>query len=256
MNALSYHARTFVFGIGFATLTPMTGGCEDDSQSAQQQAMDVRIYGEEFIEEGISAQDLQDGWSLHFDHFIVDVQEITVAGVPFGDPAPLNIAVPTQGQGQVLSTAPVPTGSHTHSSFSIVGLQVTGTARKDGVTKSFDWSFEQATHYNHCESTTLVVPVQDPAQRPKFEITVHADHLFYDSLVAEEPRLLFQPLADADRNGDSIISKEELLVTDIGGYDPGSAGGVDNLWAWLIAQSRTLGHVDGEGHCHAQARTF
>jgi hypothetical protein len=85
-----------------------------------------------------------------------------------------------------------------------------------------------------------------------FQITVHADHLFYDSLVSEEPQLLFQPLADADADQDGDITTEELGATDIGAYDPGNED-LDDLWSFLMAQSRTLGHVDGEGHCQASA---
>lgn len=84
-----------------------------------------------------------------------------------------------------------------------------------------------------------------------FQITVHADHLFSDSLVSSEPKVLFQPLADADSDGDGALSEAELVAADVGAYDPGSEDGIDDLWAWLGAQVRTLGHVDGEGHCTA-----
>jgi hypothetical protein len=29
----------------------------------------------------------------------------------------------------------------------------------------------------------------------------------------------------------------------------GSRGGVEDLWAYLEAQSTLVGHIDGEGHC-------
>ncbi len=49
-----------------------------------------------------------------------------------------------------------------------------------------------------------------------------------------------------------MLTRAELEAAGIGAYDPGNAD-VDDLWAWLVAQSATLGHVDGEGHCDAAA---
>jgi hypothetical protein len=51
--------------------------------------------------------------------------------------------------------------------------------------------------------------------------SVHADHLFYDSLVSEEPQLLFQPHANANANADTDadgqVTKAELSVAEISG---------------------------------------
>ena len=116
-------------------------------------------------------------------------------------------------------------------------------------TKTFHWVFDHTTTYHGCETTTSV----EDGGTSTFQITVHADHLFYDSLVSEEPDLLFGALADADEDGDGEITEEELSEADIGAYDPGSEDGIDDLWAFLNAQAKTLGHVDGEGHCHAEA---
>ena len=49
-----------------------------------------------------------------------------------------------------------------------------------------------------------------------------------------------------------ITTSAELEAADIGSYDPGSDAAGNNLWSWLVAQGRTLGHVDGEGHCDAR----
>ena len=81
-------------------------------------------------------------------------------------------------------------------------------------------------------------------------MTVHADHLFYDSLVSEEPELRFDALAAADTDMNDQITEAELAAAGVGSYDVGNED-VDDLWSWLVAHSRTLGHVDGEGHCDA-----
>jgi hypothetical protein len=122
---------------------------------------------------------------------------------------------------------------------------VSGTGTKAGVSKSFEWTFDTPTKYSNCQL--------ELEEGQGFQITVHADHLFYDSLISEDPGVRFQALADADTDGDGVITQSELAATDIGSYDPGSEG-VEDLWAWLVAQSQTMGHFNGEGHCDASAQ--
>lgn len=204
----------------------------------------VTIYGEEFIEEGIPAADVGDGWAIFFDQFAVTVTGIEVGGVAIADPAPLDISVATQGAGQVLGTASTDSGEHAEAKFTLGHIQLKGRGGKDGVTKSFDWAFHRPVQYANCEATTMV----PEGGTGTLQITVHADHFFYDSLVSAEPAVLFQALADADANGDGVIAQTELAARNIGSYDPGNED-ISDLWSWLLAQSRTLGHVDGESHC-------
>ena len=224
-------------------------GCSDEDEpgGGGQGSVSVTAYGEAFIEEGIPASELADGWAISFDTFTVSVSDVVIGGktMPASDPVELTAA--SNGQGKVLATALVPAGEHTGSSFVISRVVLSGEATKDGVTKTFAWTFDQSTHYGACSTTTSVVN----AQAATFQITVHADHLFYDSLVSEEPDLRFQAFADADTDGDHAITQAELEAAGVGAYDVGSAGDVTSLWGFLVAQSRTLGHVDGEGHCEA-----
>jgi len=221
-------------------------GCAEETGT-----VNVTVYGEDFIEKGIPAEEMADGWAVTFDKFMVTVEDVTIAGVMLPDGTPMDISSDTMGAGHAFDTAEVEAGSHTGSSFVIGNVEVAGSATKDGVTKTFAWTFEGKTQYTACEATTEVTEDTDGA----FEITVHGDHFFFDSLASEDPSVVFQGLADADADGDDAITQEELAAADIGAYDPGSAGGVDNLWAWLTAQSRQLGHVDGEGHCDAAPHT-
>lgn len=207
----------------------------------------VTAYGESFIEDGIPAPDVGDGWAVDFSRFEVSIRDVTVAGTAIEVPAAIDLSASSSGAGHELGSALVGAGKHTGASFTIARVEVVGTATKGTATKSFDWVFDRATRYERCDTTTHVTD----GGRATFQITVHADHLLYDSLVSSEPEVLFQPLADADADGDGVITQPELAARDIGGYDPGSEDGVDDLWAWLNALARTLGHVDGEGHCHA-----
>jgi hypothetical protein len=208
----------------------------------------VSVYGEDFIEVGIPAEAMADGWSVVFDHFDVTVEEVTVGGVAFADGDPVDLTEDSGGTGHALTTALVPPGSHTGPSYAITRVDASGTATMGMVTKTFDWEFTGETHYEDCETTTDVT-----SDGGRFQVTVHADHFFYDSLVSEDPDLRFQALADADTDGDGAITRAELEATDVGAYDVGSEGDVTDLWAWLVAQNRTLGHVDGEGHCDAHS---
>ena len=221
--------------------------CSQASE-ANEEEVAVTVYGEEFIEEGIPSSEMADGWSVTFDTFLVTVKDVTIADVTLTDFEPIDIANKTDGMGHTLATPTVPAGEHSGSQFTISRVEMAGSASKEGITKNFAWTFEQETHYTNCQTTTSV----GPEERATFQITVHADHFFYDSLVAEEPQVVFQALADADSDEDGTITRAELEATGIGSYDPGNDDTVNDLWTWLEAQSRTLGHVDGEGHCDAQ----
>lgn len=215
--------------------------------SAGEGSIDVSIYGESFIEDGIPAAEVEDGWSVVFEHFRVTVGDITIAGQTLSELDPVDLTQPSSGEGQKLGTVLASAGEHGHPSLTISRIEVEGSARKDEQEKTFHWIFDQPTRLSDCETTTRVTE----GEAARFQITIHADHLLYDSLVSAEPRLLFGPLADADADEDGEIAEQELRGTELGAYDPGSEGGVDDLWSYLSALAVTVGHVDGEGHCHA-----
>lgn len=234
--------------IVFAALSLVGGLCACDMQAS---AVDITAYGEEFIEEGIAADEMNDGWAIAFDVFDVAVSDVHLGDTSIDADTTVDLTESSGGDGHVLQSEMVPVGRYTNSRFTLGPMTVSGTATKGDDTLTFDWTFEDEVTYDECETTT---EVQADAERPStFQITVHADHLFYDSLVADEPQLLFQALADADVDANGAITQEELAATDIGAYDPGSDDGIDDLWAFLNKQSQTVGHVDGEGHCRSAA---
>src|SRR5690606_30207004 len=202
-------------------------------------------YGESFVEDGIPADAVADGWAVGFSRFEVGIRDVMISDTPISVPAAIERAAPSSGDGHELGSALVPDGEHAARRFTTARPVPHGTAEKDGETKAFAWRFDAPTHYSECDATIVVTD----GEVATFQITVHADHLLYDSLVAEEPALRFQALADADADEDGEITESELAVTDIGAYDPGNEAEIDTLWEWLVAASRTVGHVDGEGHC-------
>lgn len=219
-----------------------TGACKSASATAV-----VTAYGEEFIEEGIPAEAVDDAWAISFERFEVTLREIRIDGVELAGTHVVDLSESSRGAGHELGTLELENPGEEAPTFVIARLDISGSARMGDEEKTFSWVFANEVVYDECETTTE----PSESERATFQITVHADHLFYDSLVAEEPRLLFQPLADADHDDDGNIEQAELAETDIGAYDPGSAGGIANLWAFLEAQAATLGHVDGEGHCRS-----
>ncbi len=207
--------------------------------------VEVRAWGEDFIEQGIPAEELADGWMIEFERFEVTISDISIAESTLDDPAPVNLAEPSDGAGHELGRTLAPTGGYEDASFEITRVEVVGSASNaGGETKTFTWVFDEPTRYTDCETTTRV----ESEGVAEFQITVHADHLFYDSLVAEEPDLRFQPIADADADANGEVTAEELSAAGLGGYDPGNLA-IDDLWSFLAAQAGSMGHIDGEGHC-------
>jgi hypothetical protein len=208
--------------------------------------VEVRIYGEAFIEEGIPAAELADGWEIGFDRFEVELRDVSVAGVSVETPDAFDLAEPSEGRGQLVGRAAAPADAHDDAAFTLVSVSIEGSAEQGGVTKTFAWTFDTAVAYSDCETETEV-PRDGVGE---LQITVHADHLFYDSLVAEEPALRFDAIAAADTDNDGEVTMAELAATNIGAYDPGNLA-IDDLWSFLAAQAQTMGHVDGEGHCES-----
>lgn len=221
-------------------------GDGDTDKDEGEGTVQLTAWGEDYVEEGIPAEEFDDGWAVEFENFIVTIKDVKVGGVTLPDPDPVDLAKPSDGKGHKLTKAQVPAGEYTNSSFVITQVDVKGKATKEDLEKTFDWSFNYPTAYTNCEPTTVV----KDGETTTFQVTLHSDHLFGDSLVSEEPNVVFDKIAGADADGDGVITKEELEGTDPGTYDAGNLT-LDDLWSWLEAATGTLGHADGEGHCDA-----
>lgn len=242
----SFARRVSRPGLVVATLLAapvLLAACGDDPAGSGNVA--VTVYGEDFIELGIPASEVADGWSVTFDAFNVTVSDIDVAGATIAGPVALEISEPTEGAGYLAGVVAADAGSHTGHAFTIDRVELSGSATRDDVTKTFDWVFVDPVRYSACETTTVV----NDGGEASFQITIHADHYFYDSIVSSEPSLVFDELAGADVDEDGVITQAELEAADPGALDTGSSGDIDTLWAYLVALNQTLGHVDGEGHC-------
>jgi hypothetical protein len=233
--------------IAFALLA-FVAGCG----ARQPGTLEVRVYGEEYIEEGLPAELFNDGWAVRFTKFQIALSDVKAArGMATADLADptvrtFDLAQPSGGAGVVVTTARVPGGAYDHTSYRIGSVSIAGTAKKGATTKRFAWDFTRATRFGSCESKAVV-----DGGTQTIEITVHGDHLFYDDLFSSMPNVSFELVAGADTDMDGDITLAELGAVDLRRqerYQVGSTG-ITELRSFIEYQIGTIGHIDGEGHC-------
>jgi hypothetical protein len=235
----------------------------------------LETYGEDFIEQGIPAEAFEDGCSASFDRFLVLIADralleddgtaaASIDGaqvydlVPAGPHEMATLTAPS-GTWRGVRAAIRPDSAATAGNASeadvadllaaSASILITGSLTCGEDTVTFEWPLDTRTTYT-CDPENLVIGAGTDALT---QLTVHGDHLFYDSLVDPEAVLRAQAYVDAD-DGDGELTVAELAAAPVAptGLDVGSLSEVDDLWAYLQAQSRTLGHVDGEGHCDVE----
>jgi len=256
-----------------SALAVLATACGDPAPGS----LEIRVYGESFIEDGIPAGEVVDGWAIDFDRFLIALSDVQAAqgSSPPALSAPqqtvFDVSLSTMMAGALVASAEVPAGRYDTVSYRIApartgavagpsvpadavqamiaageSVRVAGTASKAGRSIRFDWRFDEAVRYHTCRSTAEIDGGTGQAQ-----LTIHGDHLFYDDIVAEEPNVAFELIAATDADGDGVVTRAELQVKDLGAearYQVGSTG-VTNLWDFIAYQTGTLGHIDGEGHC-------
>jgi hypothetical protein len=246
----------------------LLGACAEDSGPA---TLRITAYGEEFIEDRIPADVFVDGWDVEFSRFLVAISEVEADGVRADETFIVDLAVPSGGEGHELTTLELPAGGRPRLGFRVgpvaddavlsappdldlapltgtgASLWVVGQATKGDQAIEFAWAFATDTRYVECQSTAELVE----GGAATSQLTIHADHFFYDDLDSEEPNVAFELVASADADADGEVTAEELRALDITSqarYQVGSRD-ITDLWSFIEAQTGTLGHIDGEGHC-------
>ncbi len=234
---------------GLLLSASLVAGCDADDEDGEG-TLRVTIYGEPFIEEGIPAEEMVDGWAVTFSSFEVSVVDVVADGTAVEGSADWELAMNTAGEGQVFGEAEVSAGTVEHLDYRITGLHVVGSGQKDGQTIDFDWTFDTDTRYVSCETEQAL----EDGGTATSQMTIHADHLFYDDLVSEEPNVAFEIIASADADMDGTVTQAELAGVDITGEDRYQVGDapITDLWGFIEAQTKTVGHIDGEGHCDTE----
>jgi hypothetical protein len=262
-------------------------------QSDGHGVVSVTTWGEEYIEEEIPADSgdgsgFIDGWTVTFDKFLVNVQNVEIADADGETAATMSGSKlfdnTASGVKSVVDFSDVPARAWDRFSYEIApvdedteldesasdddkalmqdggySVYVSGTATKDDEVKTFAWGFSVGTRYEECHSE------QGGRDEPgivvknnvnlEVQLTTHGDHFFYDRLQSSsdptiETSLRFDALAEADADEDGEVTLEELDAAplDVLRYNP---SGLDaaTQGAFVKELVRTVGHFRGEGEC-------
>jgi hypothetical protein len=245
----------------------LVAGCSDQEEGEGN--LRVTIYGEELVEDTIPADVFVDGWQVDFSKFLVSVGDISADEIGLDGHFVFDLTQASGGDGHEVGTIVVPAGiiedvdyrvgpstSATAGNAAAADVElmngmgysvyIEGAATRDDESITFAWGFETDT-VTHCGTQQLVRDGDEATS----QMTIHADHLFYDDLDLPEPNVTFDLVAMADAEPDGTVTPEELGAVDITGlsnYGVGSRD-IDDLWGFIEAQTSTVGHIDGEGHC-------
>ena len=216
----------------------------------------VETWGEDYIEAGIPAADFADGCALTYDKFEVTFTEVWL--IDGNDEqaaaldAPFVIDLTEPGPTE-LGRADVKPNSYDTVHMRIApdagapSVIAEGTLTCDGEAKTFAWAFDTDTTYG-CEPDELSIAA---GGEDRSQLTIHGDHLWYDSLSAEDAEVRGQHIAAADADDDDVITQAELAAVPVAptGLDVGPYSTVTDLGAYVRFLTQTVGHIDGEGHC-------
>lgn len=233
---------------------------------------EITTWGEEYIEHEIPAAAFEDGCSATFDQFLIIVSDAALVDGDGTDVAtmdgPLVFDMALSGPHAIASVV-APAGHYDEARFAIApasgatpgnvdasvasafaasgdSVRASGSLTCGGETRAFDWSFDTGTTY-HCEPEDLTLAAMGTAFT---QLTVHGDHFFYDDLAAEDAVVRGQAIFDAGGD-DGDITQTELAAVQVAslGFGVGPYSDVTDLGGFVSFLTRTLGHVDGEGHC-------
>jgi hypothetical protein len=136
---------------------------------------------------------------------------------------------------------------------------IEGTLTNDaGDDLAFRFGVRAPATYGPCQAEDGLSGVTVTQGGTTATVTIHGDHLFFDTFPtgAEVVERRAQWLADADTDGDRVITEAELTAADAGELFPSStynlAGApfpIDSGFDFVRAQLMTQGHFQGEGEC-------
>lgn len=285
--------RTLLRAAFLAPLALFAACSSSDDQADGQGSVAFNIWGEDFIEQQIPADKVEDGWSIKYSKFLVSVGGITVADAGGQVAAQMTgsklFDMTKPGVKPVVRFDGLPAKSWDAVSFEITpvtaetelavaaeadkqlmlaggySVYIDATATKGAVTKKYTWGFTTATAYRQCQAdvggkeTLGVVVTNGGTDEP--QITIHGDHLYYDDLQDPASKVRFDNIAAADADNDGVITMAELSAVELakipaaqGPYGTGSAAGINDLGAFHTALSRTVGHWRGEGECFSSLK--
>jgi hypothetical protein len=281
----------------------LLGACEDDASSSGAGSVRIAVSGEEASRTGYpvgSGEDViefADGWTLEMRKVLVSFSDFQLRAAD-GDDAALDpdpvVADLHLGEPELWSFEQVPARRWDRVGFRYApptsssraandvsdediermieggySLLVEAVAMKGDREIAIEYGFDMEVGHSRCvngldDTDGLVVPTNATIDA---QITVHLDHLFFDTYANDEADLRFDPMAavamDATVTLDDLATQDNLsdLVGAEGdpldvAYDPGSAFDPvpEDLRAYVKAAATTTGHFNGEGHCDYELR--
>jgi hypothetical protein len=279
-------------------LLAQLAACADNSTSYGTGEVRVAISGEEAARSGFpvgSGEDeiaFVDGWTLAIDKVLVSLTDFelkaadgddavvdadpVIADLHLGEPELWRFdGVPARRWDRVgFRYAPPTRGTRAANDVSDEDIErmadagysllIEAVASKDGQDIELEYGFAFEVRHTHCvngqdETDGLVVPTNATIDA---QITVHLDHLFFDTYASEDAQLRFDPMAAMAMDGvvtlDDLAAQTNLSdLVDAAGepldlaYESGSTFDPvpDDLRDYVIAAATTTGHFNGEGHC-------
>jgi hypothetical protein len=296
--------RTCAGFVAAAVAVGSLSGCDPGADGVGTGTLLLRLSGEGAAKQGYpytkdNGQRLEfvDGWTVRFSKFLVSVGELRlrasdgtegfadegsfVADIQKGDPEIARLPGLKARRWDRFSFRVIPPTAAARNLNGVAAADVErmisgglnywieGTAAKAGETYSFRWGLANPTRNANCTNGTDNTDgfvVRNNATTVA-EITVHVDHLFWDTLGTEQAKLRFEPIAGASRDDrdvsfaelagqrlDNLLGRTgERLKNEAGQpltYDPGSIPiSAYNLQGFMLASSASQAHVNGVGLC-------
>jgi hypothetical protein len=280
-----------------------TGALSCSDEASGSGALAIRVSGEGAAKVGYPYQKngaeirFADDWRVTFSKYLVSVGDIKLADPDGKEAFASNEVVVTDlhlGDATVLTRENLAAKRWTRLSFRItppgaaartVGIVapadlaemqrdrlnylIEGVAEKAGQRIKFRWGLANPTRASNCTNGvdgTEGLVIRNNATT-EAEITLHLDHLFWDTLGTEVAKLRFDAIAGAaNRDGEATLdelSKQQLAdlrdaegkpLVDASGnrifYNPGSVPlSEPTLRAFMLATSAGQAHLNGTGLC-------
>ena len=282
-----------------AVLTALLLAACGEDESAGEGSLRVKISGEEAALSGYpvgSGDDeiaFSDGWTLEFEKVLVSLTDFTLRAAD-GDDADVEagavIADLHLGEPQLWAFEDVPARRWDRVGYRYApptararkandvddadvtrmidegySILIEATAKKNDQTVPLAFGFGFEVTMTRCENgmdmTDGIVVANNAVNEA--QVTVHLDHLFFDTFAVDDASLRFDPMAAMAPTSGKLtlddLAKQDNL-SDLKGadgmpldlaYDPGSAFDPTpkNLEDYVVSAATTTGHWNGEGHC-------
>ena len=291
-------------GLFVLLVSALSIGCgSDPSDAAGKGSLAIRVTGEDAAKTGFPVQEdgetiaFVDGWSVQFSRFLISFGAVDVRGAD-GEVAVSSTEKYVADLHANDASLPVMDGLAARRwerfSYEISPPDATtkgigavedsyiqmmmagkfnywaeGTATRGADSVEFAWGIVSATKNADCtnglDDTDGVVIRSNTTTEA--EITIHVEHLFWDTLGSENASLRFDALA-AVAGADKKVATDELAsqslanLKDANGmplkdesgmpvvYNPGSVPlKTQDLLGFIQASSASMGHLNGEGLC-------